>query len=95
MTDVTIHGPHFHQYTGFLLIDALLNGNLRVFFDVLRHVILPAVTLCIGSFALMVRVMRSSMLEELGKDYVRTARPKDCRNVRWCIGMRAKMPLSP
>lgn len=76
MTDVTIHGPNFHQYTGLLLIDALLNGNLRVFFDVLRHLFLPAFTLCIGSFALMVRVMRSSMLEELGKDYVRTARAK-------------------
>ena len=76
MTDVTIHGPNFHQYTGLLLMDALLNGNLRVFFDVLRHLFLPAFTLCIGSFALMVRVMRSSMLEELGKDYVRTARAK-------------------
>ena len=76
MTDVTIHGPNFHQYTGLLLIDALLNGNLRVFFDVLRHLFLPAFTLCIGSFALMVRVMRSSMLEELSKDYVRTARAK-------------------
>ena len=76
MTDVTIHGPNFHQYTGLLLIDALLNGNLRVFWDVMRHLFLPAFTLCIGSFALMVRVMRSSMLEELGKDYVRTARAK-------------------
>lgn len=76
MTDITIHGPSFHHYTGFLLIDALLNGNMRVFLDVLRHLFLPAVTLCIGSFALMVRVMRSSMLEELNKDYVRTARAK-------------------
>ena len=49
---------------------------MRVFLDVLRHLFLPAVTLCIGSFALMVRVMRSSMLEELNKDYVRTARAK-------------------
>lgn len=75
-TDITVHGPHFHSYTGLLLIDALLNGNLRVFADVLSHLVLPAATLCIGSFALMVRVMRSSMLEELGKDYVRTARAK-------------------
>jgi len=75
-TDLIIHGPNFHTYTGFLLIDALLNGNLRVFGDVLAHLVLPAVTLCIGSFALMVRVMRSSMLEELSKDYVRTARAK-------------------
>lgn len=75
-TDVVIHGGVFKMYTGFLLIDAVLNGNFRVFFDVLRHLVLPAVTLCIGSFALMVRVMRSSMLEELNKDYIRTARAK-------------------
>lgn len=75
-TDVAVHSPSFHSYTGFLLIDSLLNANLRIFFDVLRHLVLPALTLCIGSFALMVRVMRSSMLEELGKDYVRTARAK-------------------
>ena len=75
-TDFIIHGPSFKMYTGFLLVDSLLNGNLRVFGDVLAHLVLPAVTLCIGSFALMVRVMRSSMLEELNKDYVRTARAK-------------------
>lgn len=75
-TDMVIHGGAFKTYTGFLLLDALLNGNMRVFGDVLSHLVLPAVTLCIGSFALMVRVMRSSMLEELNKDYVRTARAK-------------------
>ena len=75
-TDAVVHGGSFHFYTGFLLIDSLLNLNFRVFWDVLSHLVLPAVTLCIGSFALMVRVMRSSMLEELGKDYVRTARAK-------------------
>ncbi|MBR4591912.1 MAG: ABC transporter permease [Elusimicrobiaceae bacterium] len=75
-TDIIIHGPAFKTYTGFLLLDSLLNGNLRVFADVLSHLVLPAVTLCIGSFALMVRVMRSSMLEELSKDYIRTARAK-------------------
>lgn len=75
-TDVIIHNPMFKTYTGFLLADSLLNGNFRVFWDALSHLVLPAVTLCIGSFALMVRVMRSSMLEELNKDYVRTARAK-------------------
>lgn len=75
-TDMVIHSPLFKTYTGFLLIDSLLNGNGRVFWDVLSHLVLPAMTLCIGSFALMVRVMRSSMLEELNKEYVRTARAK-------------------
>lgn len=75
-TDIIIHGGNFTQYTGFLLLDSLLNFNFSVFWDVLKHLVLPAVTLCIGSFALMVRVMRSSMLEELSKPYVRTAKAK-------------------
>lgn len=74
--NMIIHAAAFKHYTGFLLIDTLLNGHPRVFLDVCLHLVLPAVTLCIGSFALMVRVMRSSMLEELNKDYVRTARAK-------------------
>lgn len=72
-SDMIIHNPAFKNYTGLLLIDSLLNFKFYVFLDVLRHLVLPAFTLCIGSFALMVRVMRSSMLEELGKDYVRSA----------------------
>ena len=79
-TDIIIHQVSFKTYTGFLLIDSLLNGQGRVFMDVLSHLVLPAMTLCIGSFALMVRVMRSSMLEELNKDYVRTARAKGLRS---------------
>ncbi len=75
-TDMIVHAPAFRHYTGLLLIDSLLNLRLSVFLDILRHLVLPAFTLCLGSFALMVRVMRSSMLEELGKDFVRTARAK-------------------
>lgn len=95
-TDIIIHGGAFKTYTGFLLLDSLLNGNLRVFWDVLSHLVLPAVTLCIGSFALMVRVMRSSMLEELNKDYVRTARAKglsDWQVVYKHAGKNAVIPV--
>lgn len=75
-SDLIIHSPAFKSYTGLLLIDSLLNGQFKVFLDIIRHLILPAFTLCFGSFALMVRVMRSSMLEELNKDYVRAARAR-------------------
>jgi len=47
-----------------------------VFFDAVRHLVLPATTLIYISMALLVRITRSSMLEELSKDYVRTARSK-------------------
>ncbi len=94
-TDIIIHGSAFKTYTGFLLIDSLLNGDLRVFCDVFAHLVLPAVTLCIGSFALMVRVMRSSMLEELNKDYVRTARAKGLREYRVIYKHAGKNAIIP
>jgi ABC-type dipeptide/oligopeptide/nickel transport system permease component len=44
--------------------------------DFLRHLILPAVTLGLGLGAVLTRMVRTSMLEELGQDYIRTARAK-------------------
>lgn len=75
-SDLVLHGGAFRSFTGLLLIDSLLNGELRIFFDALKHLVLPAITLTYITMALLVRVTRSSMLEELGKDYVRTARAK-------------------
>jgi peptide/nickel transport system permease protein len=75
-TDMLAHSSSFHSYTGLMLIDTLFNGEIRAFWDVASRLFLPAVTLCIGSFTLLLRVMRSSMLEELGRDYVRAARAK-------------------
>ncbi|MDE2291913.1 MAG: ABC transporter permease, partial [Elusimicrobia bacterium] len=75
-SDLIVNGPGFHSYTGLILFDSLANGQFGVFFDALRHLVLPAATLTYITMALLVRVTRSSMLEELGKDYVRTARAK-------------------
>jgi ABC-type dipeptide/oligopeptide/nickel transport system permease component len=44
--------------------------------DFLRHLVLPAVTLGLGMAAILTRMVRTSMLEELGQDYIRTARAK-------------------
>ncbi len=95
-SDMIIHGANFKTYTGFLLIDSLLNLNFYVFFDVLAHLVLPSVTLCVGSFALMVRVMRSSMLEELNKDYVRSARARGLSEFKVIYehaGLNAMIPV--
>ena len=71
-----IYSGDFHQYTKLLTIDALLNGRLDVFWDALRHMILPILTLSYINWATFVRVTRSSMLETLRMDYVTTARAK-------------------
>jgi peptide/nickel transport system permease protein len=65
--------PHI---TGFLLIDSLYVGNFQLFTDALWHIILPAITLGFSSIAIITRIMRNSMLEVLGLDYVKTARAK-------------------
>ncbi len=75
-TDLLVHSDAFRGYTGLLPLDALLNLKPAVFLDAAKHLFLPALTLTYVSMALMVRITRSSMLEELGKDYVRTARAK-------------------
>jgi len=62
--------------TGFLLIDTLLNGNLRAFGDALRHIMLPAITLGLPMTAILMRVTRTSMLEVLRQDYVTFADAK-------------------
>ena len=57
---------------------------------VLRHLVLPAVTLAAGPLAVVARMMRSAMLEEIGKPYVRTARAKGLpeRMVLWGHALR-------
>jgi ABC-type dipeptide/oligopeptide/nickel transport system permease component len=60
--------------TGFLSVDALLGLNARGFFDVMWHLVLPALTLAAYPIGLIARMTRASMLETLSRDYVRTAR---------------------
>lgn len=65
-----------NSYTQIMLIDTALNWRWDMFVDALAHLILPAITLSFATVALIVRMMRSSMLEVLGSEFVRTARMK-------------------
>jgi len=71
-----IQGSHFTSYTGLITVDSLLNLRLDIFLDALRHMVLPVLTLSYISWAALLRVTRSSMLETLRQDYVVTARAK-------------------
>ena len=62
--------------TGLMLVDTLLAGEFGDFLDALHHLVLPAFTLATIPMAIVARITRSSMLEVLNKDYVRTARAK-------------------
>ena len=62
--------------TGFLLVDSLLAGDGRALASVLRHLLLPALTLGVVFAAVLARTVRSSMIEVLHRQYVTTARAK-------------------
>ena len=74
-----VYSDSYTIYTGMHTIDAILNGNLRVLGDALRHLVLPVITLAYVSWAMILRLMRSSMLETLRQDYIVTARSKGLR----------------
>ena len=61
------------------LFNSLVTGNWPAFWDTLKHLILPATALSTIPMALIARMTRSSLLEVLGLDYVRTARSKGLR----------------
>lgn len=62
--------------TGLYLIDSLLEGNIPSFVSTLKHLVLPSLALALYSMAIIARMTRSTMLETLSQDYIRTARAK-------------------
>ena len=62
--------------TGFMLIDTLLMGDIRLFLNALWHLILPSFVLSTVVMPILARMTRSSMLEVMRQDYVRTASAK-------------------
>jgi peptide/nickel transport system permease protein len=75
--NLIVHNPNlFTLYTGMYSFDSLLNLRFDIFLDAMRHLILPVITLSYLSWALLLKVTRSSMLEALRQDYVTTARAK-------------------
>jgi len=61
------------------MLNAILTLNLNLLVDTVRHLILPSVAVGTIPLAIIARITRSSVLETLGQDYVRTARAKGLR----------------
>lgn len=72
--DVALSAPD--RVLGLYIFDSLVTGNWEVFFNALHHIILPAFTLSLPSMSLIARMVRSTMLDVMSHDYVRTARSK-------------------
>ena len=70
---VLIDLPH---PTNFYILDALIAGDLDAFWDVIKHLILPAIALGSIPLAIIARITRAAVLDVQNEDYVRTARAK-------------------
>jgi len=66
----------FRRITGFYLLDSIITGNGPAFISTIRYLILPSVALGTIPMATIARVTRSSMLEVLRQDFIRTERAK-------------------
>lgn len=60
--------------TGLITIDALITGNFKVLIDAIKHLVLPAFSLMMGPMAQIARIVRSSMVDNLQKDYIMAER---------------------
>ncbi len=81
------------QYTGMILVDTLLNGRPDMFANAFSHIILPAGLLAYISMAYISRMTRSFMMNELGQEYITTARVKGMpeRRVIWVHALKNVM----
>jgi peptide/nickel transport system permease protein len=60
--------------TGFSLVDTLIGGNFKAFFNVAWHMVLPVVALFVSPWGIIARLTRSSLLDVMDQDYILAAR---------------------
>ena len=81
--------------TGFITIDSLLAGNVRLFFDALWHLILPAFVLGWAVIGTISRLVRANMLEVLDREFILTARAKGASELRVVVRHALRNTLVP
>ena len=81
--------------TGFLLLDALISGRLDVFWDALKHLILPACALGLAFSPAIMRVLRSSLLDVYQEDFILQLRLRGLSERRILIAHALKNAILP
>ncbi len=81
--------------TGFLTIDALLVGDMDLFWDALHHLILPALVLGWTVMGIVSRLVRASMLDVLNQDYITAARARGAGEIRVLLNHALRNALVP
>jgi peptide/nickel transport system permease protein len=73
----------FNEYiANHYIFDTFITAQWSIFWDLIRHMILPAIALATIPLAIIARITRSSLLEAMNKDYIRTARAKGAKERR-------------
>ena len=81
--------------TGFMLIDSVLSGEAGAFTSALRHLLLPALVLGTVPMAVIARMTRSSLLEVLREDFMRSARARGLSPLRVVVVHGLRNALIP
>lgn len=86
---------HLKLVTGFHIVDSIIAGDAKALWNTLHHLVLPAVALGTIPLATIARMTRSSMLEVLQEDYIRTARAKGLRELAIIVHHALKNAFVP
>ncbi len=86
---------NLHPVTGMYVLDSIITGNWQALGNALYHIILPGVTLALASVGLLARMTRTTLLERIKEDYIRTARAVGLpeRKVIWAALRNALIPI--
>lgn len=88
-------GSEVDPITHMLLIDSLLRGRFDAFWDALKHIILPTITLGLPMASILMRVTRASMLDVLNRDYITFAEAKGLSRAKILVKHALKNALIP
>lgn len=86
LTEDTVWASLNEFIANFVIFNSFITARFDVWWDAIRHMILPAITLATIPMAIIARITRSSLLEAMNKDYIRTARAKGAKE--WTVVSR-------
>ena len=91
----TIYYPDPTFITGFPLLDSLLSQEWYIFLDLVWHLIIPVATMTIVQMVAIIRQTRSSLLETIQMDFIRTAKAKGCSDRKIINKHALKIAIPP
>jgi peptide/nickel transport system permease protein len=93
-TQISLSFP-LEKVTGFFLLDSLMRGNFIFFIDALAHIILPAAVMATYPLGLLIKMLRSSMIEVLNSEHNRVLEAFGIKRVRRIFKYALKNALGP